>query len=318
MSSDSRLQRQCVDTIFMVRPVAFGFNPDAAKSNVFMASHENDENENIRTKAQEEFDAFAGKLKAAGVHVIMFEDSLQPHTPDSLFPNNWFDSDREGMVIIYPMNPENRRYEHEKGRAYVKDLQTKHGFKLNRVVDLTPFEDQGKFLEGTGSMVFDCINKIAYACLSPRTHQDLLDEFAKITGYEVITFTALGDGDVPVYHNNLVMSVGSDFAVICAESIKDPAEQEKVLTRLKETDHEIIEITTPQMNAFAGNILQVMSQDGESILAMSEGARNAFTEDQITTLEKYARIVSSPLPTIEKHGGGSARCMMAEVFLPKS
>jgi len=297
----------------MVRPTAFGFNPDAAESNAFMVN-DGMPREEIRNRAIHEFDELVRALRGEGVRVVVFQDTEEPHTPDSIFPNNWFDSDREGMVIIYPMCPTNRRLEHQKGRKYVRQLQIEHGFDLNKIVDLTPYEMKGKFLEGTGSMVFDCVNRVSYACLSSRTDTDLLEEFCQLTGYEVVSFKAVDRAGQSIYHTNVMMSVGDAFAVVCSESIVEK-DRARVLKSLRDSGREVVEISFDQMEHFAGNVLQLVSASGESLLAMSRSAHDSFSDAQVQVLEKYVRIVSSPIPTIEKYGGGSVRCMLAEIFL---
>jgi len=317
LNIDPKLARHCVDTVMMVRPAAFAYNPDAAESNEFMEAPDGVSRQKIRDNAIEEFDVLVKTLRKEGVNVVEFQDSIEPATPDSIFPNNWFDTDPDGMVLMYPMCPKSRRYEHEKGRVYLRALQTQHMYDLKKIVDLSPMELQGEFLEGTGSMVFDCVNKIVYACLSPRTSPKLLKEFEKITGYTTVSFTAHDTKGKEIYHTNVMMSVGSSFAIVCLESITDEVERNSVVESLNSTGHEIIDITLGQVGGFAGNVLQLRTVDGESVLAMSETARGAFTSEQIIQIEKHARIVSSPIPTIEKYGGGSVRCMLAEIFLQK-
>lgn len=305
---------QCTSAIMMIRPCCFGYNVDAARSNTFM--HEEDkESSKINAMAQIEFDNVVAKLRAEGVEVFVFQDTVNPYTPDSIFPNNWFDTDRDGMVILYPMCPENRRLERDKN--FLENLSD-YGFVINKYVDLTPYEKQGKFLEGTGSLVFDSINKVAYACLSQRTHPDLLPEFEHLTGYTTVKFYAYDKDGKPIYHTNVVMSVGDEFAVVCGEAIHNAEERKRVFDSLKNTGRMVTTITLEQMGNFCGNILQIRNLRGEPLIIMSQSAYEGFTQDQKISLSGSGKLIHVSIPTIEYYGGGSVRCMLAEIFLPRS
>ncbi len=294
-------------TILMVRPVNFGFNMQTAESNAFQKQSKQAE---VQQKALQEFDAFVNVLRANKVDVKVFNDTLQPHTPDSIFPNNWISFHEDGSVFLYPMQAENRRLERK-----VFDT-IKEAFKAKQVIDLSYFEQQNKFLEGTGSMVLDRTNKLAYACLSPRTNQEVLKEFCRISGYQPVLFHATDEAGKAIYHTNVLMGIGDRFAVICLNSIQNQTEKTSIKEALEQSNKEIVEISLEQMNAFAGNMLQLKNKSGESLLVMSETAFLSLSSTQIQTLEKYCKLVHSPLNTIETNGGGSARCMMTEVFLP--
>lgn len=295
----------------MIRPVDFKFNEQTAGNNKFqVASGQSD----VQSLALNEFDGFVDLLRKNDVDVTVVDDTLQPETPDSIFPNNWVSFHDDGSVYLYPMFSENRRLERRK--EILDELKEK--FEVNHVSDLSFYETQYAFLEGTGSMVLDRVNKIAYACLSVRTDQEVLDNFCLLTGYESVSFQAVDSTNFPIYHTNVMMCIGDQFAVICLDAIPNQEERLAVTLSLNSTGKQIIEITLDQMNHFAGNMLQVANQSGESLLVMSEQAYLSLTADQINILEKYARIIYAPLYTIEKNGGGSARCMLAEIHLPES
>lgn len=289
----------------MVRPVSFGYNEQTAMSNSFQ-NRTDQLPETIQQKALAEFDAFSGKLKEAGIDVVIFEDSTDPHTPDSIFPNNWI-SFHENMIVLYPMLAENRRLERR------KDIIHHFTSTASQLIDLSHNEGQLIFLEGTGSIVFDYENKMAYANISPRTDKTLLEQLCTMIGYEAITFHAVDTGNADIYHTNVLMCIGKGFAVICKESIHDQAELKRVIHSLESTGHEIIDISYKQMNSFAGNMYQLFNKEGNSFIAMSEQAYRSLEASQVKQLEKYGTLLHSPLYTIEKYGGGSARCMMADV-----
>lgn len=294
----------------MIRPVDFKFNEQTAGNNKFqVASGQSD----VQSLALNEFDGFVDLLRKNDVDVTVVDDTLEPETPDSIFPNNWVSFHDDGSVYLYPMFSENRRLERRK--EILDGLKEK--FEVNHVSDLSFYETQYTFLEGTGSMVLDRVNKIAYACLSVRTDQEVLDNFCLLTGYESVSFQAVDSTNFPIYHTNVMMCIGDQFAVICLDAIPNQEERLAVTLSLNSTGKQIIEITLDQMNHFAGNMLQVANQSGESLLVMSEQAYLSLTADQINILEKYARIIYAPLYTIEKNGGGSARCMLAEIHLPE-
>ncbi|MBB6239467.1 hypothetical protein HDC90_004120 [Pedobacter sp. AK013] len=300
---------QSTSHILMIRPVDFKFNEQTAGNNKFqIATTET----NVQTAALKEFDAFADLLRKNKVDVTVVDDTLQPETPDSIFPNNWVSFHEDGSVYLYPMFSENRRL--ERRREILDELKDK--FEVSHISDLSFYEHQHAFLEGTGSMVLDRTNKIAYACLSVRTDEEVLNNFCLLTGYEPVAFQAVDGSNFPIYHTNVMMCIGDRFAVICLDSIRDPEEKMNVTISLKGSGKEIIEISLEQMNKFAGNMLQVTNADDESLLVMSEQAYLSLNTEQIAALEQYSRIIYTPLYTIEKNGGGSARCMLAEIHLP--
>ncbi|WP_431605809.1 citrulline utilization hydrolase CtlX [Aequorivita marisscotiae] len=300
----------------MIRPVAFRMNEQTAVNNFFQEDIAL-KNAEINTKAQKEFDAFVEKLRAVGVQVIVENDDLRMDTPDSIFPNNWISFHENGDIGLYPMFAENRRRER---REEILIRLEDEGFKINTIYDYTSAEDEGLFLEGTGSLLLDRVNHKAYCALSARADEELLIEFCEDFEYFPVIFTAnqTVDGNrVPIYHTNVMMCLAEKFCVICLDSIDDAVEKKNVVKHLKKDGKEIIPITEAQMHHFAGNMLQVQGKD-KKYLVMSSAAHNSLTKQQITTIEKHCQILSSDLTTIETCGGGSARCMMAEVFLPKA
>ncbi|MFN0290950.1 citrulline utilization hydrolase CtlX [Pedobacter helvus] len=300
---------QTTSHILMIRPVDFKFNEQTAGDNKFQVASEQG---NVQQKALAEFDGFVAVLRENGLDVMVVDDTLQPETPDSIFPNNWVSFHEDGAVFLYPMHSPNRRQERRKD--IIDELSKK--FEVNHLTDLSFFELQERFLEGTGSMVLDRINKIAYACLSVRTDEEVLNNFAMLSGYRVIAFEAVDQHGFPIYHTNVMMCIGEKFAVACLESIKSTADKIRVLESYKATHKTVIDISFEQMNHFAGNMLEVQNKDGESLLVMSEQALKALHGTQVTALSAFSKIVSAPLYTIEQNGGGSARCMLAEVHLP--
>ncbi len=297
---------QSTNQLLMIRPIAFTFNTQTAASNSFQKSNGiTSETQNL---ALAEFDLLVKKLTEAGVNVTIIEDTLEPHKPDSIFPNNWISFHENGLIAVYPMQAPNRRLE----RRF--DILDKLGeiFELNEIQDYTAAEKENQFLEGTGSMVLDRENKICYACLSPRTDLSLLEKFCADFKYKLIHFVANDVLGNAIYHTNVVMSVTSDLIIICTECIPNKKELEQILAS---TNKQIIEISLEQLNEFAGNVLEVLGADNKKYLVMSEQAFKAFTPTQIQAIEKYCNILYAPLYTIETNGGGSARCMMAEVFL---
>jgi len=303
--------QQSTANILMIRPVSFGFNEQTAGSNAFQ--NRDDNNREVQEKALKEFDGFVSVLRDNSVNVTVIDDSKEPHTPDSIFPNNWVSFHEDGNIFLYPMQAENRRL--ERREDIISDLED--NFKVHRIEDLSMFELEHKFLEGTGSMVLDREHKIAYASLSPRTNKEVLDEFCKQEGYKPITFSAFDEHNMAIYHTNVLMGIGSKFAVVCLDSITNATEREIVMSSFKATHKEIIVISFGQMNHFAGNLLEVKSKSGETLIVMSQTAYEAFNEQQKATLSKYGKLVSADISTIERVGGGSARCMIAEVHLPK-
>lgn len=300
----------------MIRPVAFGMNAQTATDNHYQQQVEGLSDAEAQLKALKEFDDFVVKLRDAGVDVLVIDDTPEPATPDSIFPNNWVSFHETGMAVLYPMYAENRRLER---RMDVLEKLKSAGFNIHEILDYSAHESDNLFLEGTGSLVLDREHLIAYACLSQRTNTHVLNDWAQQLGYKVVSFHALQDINgqlLPIYHTNVMMSVGQELAVLCADSIKDEAERQLVIDSLTRTGKEIVFITEAQKTSFAGNMLQVVNTKGERILVMSTQAFESLTQEQISTIEKTNRILHSSLQTIETLGGGSARCMIAEVFLP--
>ncbi|MES2652017.1 MAG: arginine deiminase-related protein [Bacteroidota bacterium] len=300
---------QTTNHILMIRPVDFKFNTQTAGNNKFQ---QETSEFGVQQQALAEFDNFVNVLGTNGVDVTVIDDTLEPSTPDSIFPNNWVSFHDNGEVILYPMFSENRRAER---RTEIIDRIHKD-FMITRTIDLSANEADNLFLEGTGSLVLDRVNRIAYACLSVRTDEKVLAAFCSKAGYKSVVFNAVDEAGFPIYHTNVMMCVADAFVVVCFDSIPDPIEKENLRQSFVDTKKEIIEISFDQMNHFAGNMLQVHNKAGENLLVMSEQAYLSLKETQISALEKYCRIVYAPLYIIEKNGGGSARCMLAEIHLP--
>jgi hypothetical protein len=305
---------QTTPHILMVRPANFGFNEETAANNAFQTRDGSLTPDQIRTKALAEFDAAVSTLREAGVQVIVAEDSAMPIKPDAVFPNNWVSFHSDGTIITYPMFAEVRRLERSEA---IIDTVLQAGFATNgQRVHLETYEAEGIFLEGTGSIVFDHPNQLAYANYSPRTHGDLLEILCQRIGYQAIAFHAVDGNGQDIYHANVLMAMGDQFVVICLDTIRDPHERAMVEETLQQTEKEVIEISLEQMGAFAGNMLQVGTAEGGTVLVMSAKARSVLTDEQLDQIERYTTIVSPAIPVIETYGGGSIRCMMAEVFLP--
>ena len=308
--------QQITNTILMIRPVAFRLNEQTAVNNYFQETMRI-ENVEINKKAQVEFDTFTEKLRSVGVQVIVEDDQLELDTPDSIFPNNWVSFHANGSVALYPMFAENRRRER---REETLIRLEKEGFVIKQIIDYTTAEEEKIFLEGTGSLLLDRVNKKAYCALSDRAHEDLIIEFCEDFEYTPVIFSAFQTKDhkrLPIYHTNVMMALGEHIAIICLDSIDDKKEKRLVVKNLKEDKKEIIEISEEQMHQFAGNMLQVKGANESKYMVMSKAAFDSLRPDQIKKIEADAHILSSDLQTIETCGGGSARCMMAEVFLPK-
>lgn len=309
--------KQTTNAIVMIRPVAFRMNEQTAINNYYQKVLDGLSPENVNAKAQQEFDAFVEKLRAVGVLVTVINDTLDPDTPDSIFPNNWISFHENGDVALYPMFAENRRAER---REEILDQLEDEGFKIENIMDYTEAEADGFFLEGTGSLLLDRANEKAYCALSPRADEELFIEFCEDFDFAPVLFEAFqtvnGERKL-IYHTNVMMCLGETFAVICADCIDDKKERKMVLDNLKSDSKEIILITEEQVNNFAGNMLEVRGANEKRYLVMSASAHNALTPKQVVQLEKHATILSSSLDTIEACGGGSARCMMAEIFLPR-
>ncbi len=301
---------QSINEILMIKPINFGFNEETATSNAFQ--NRNSEKNGVQEKALTEFNNMVEVLRQNGVNVTVIEDTPQPYTPDSIFPNNWISFHDDGNIFLYPMQAVNRRLE----RRIDIIEQIEENFKAKQIIDFSKFEAENKFLEGTGSMVLDRIIKKAYACLSPRTDVEVLDLFCKQSGYKAVCFDAIDANGTPIYHTNVLMCIGSKFAVICLDSISKPNEKKMVIDSLLSDGKEIIEISFNQMNNFAGNMLEVKNKIGETLIVMSESAFKSLNTNQKTSLEKYGKLVYAEIGTIETNGGGSARCMMAEIHLP--
>ena len=310
--------KQTTNSIVMIRPVAFRMNEQTSINNYYQKVLDGLLPETVNAKAQEEFDTFVVKLRAVGVHVIVVNDTLDPDTPDSVFPNNWVSFHENGEVALFPMFAENRRAER---REEILDLLEDEGFKIDSIMDYTSAEEDGVFLEGTGSLLLDRANEKAYCALSPRADEELFIEFCEDFDFAPVIFEAFqtvnGERKL-IYHTNVMMCLGETFAVICADCIDDKKERKMVLDNLKNDNKEIILITEDQVNNFAGNMLEVRGANDKRYLIMSASAHKSLDTKQIAQLEKHATILSSSLDTIEACGGGSARCMMAEIFLPKA
>ncbi|WP_294067551.1 citrulline utilization hydrolase CtlX [Proteiniphilum sp. UBA1028] len=298
---------QTTSKILMIRPARFAFNEETAQNNFFQQKVDSN---SVAEKAREEFDAFVQLLRGKDVDVMVVQDTPEPWTPDALFPNNWFSSHITGELVLYPLFAENRRKER---KPEVLELLRR---KINhrKLIDLTHWEEEGEFLEGTGSMIFDRDRQIAYCCRSPRTSEKVLAEFCARMNYDSVIFDALDKEGKPIYHTNVMMEVGSQVAVICLESIRDRNDRQRVSSRLTASGKIIVEITLEQVTRFAGNMLEIKSRNGTPIMVMSSSARNSLTPAQESTLSTFNKIVSPDLHTIETVGGGSARCMLAEIF----
>ena len=308
-------ESQLASTVLMIRPTRFESNPMTAGSNVFQGRSTATPEEQ-QEAAILEFDALVDALQSARINVIVENDTPDPHTPDSIFPNNWVSFHADGRVVLYPMEAVNRRTER---RADIIDrLANEHGFQITDVLDLSQHEASEHFLEGTGSMVLDRSNRIAYACLSTRTQLDPLGDFAQRMDYDVVSFDAVDRTGIPIYHTNVVMNVGEAVAVICDAAITRDEQRAAVLARLRDTGHDIVHLSYDQLDAFAGNMLELRNTDGDRVLAMSTQAWESLDADQRSTLQANARILRSPIDNIESSAGGSVRCMLAEVHLPHS
>ena len=303
---------QTTDTVLMIEPVAFGFNEQTAVNNYFQVQQEG----NVQDKALKEFNDFVEKLRAKDINVITIQDTLEPKTPDSIFPNNWVSFHADGKVVLYPMFAENRRLERR------DDIinQIKEQFEVTEVIDYSGAEKDNLFLEGTGSMIFDHDNKLAYGSVSLRLDEGLFRKFCSDFGFQPVVFHSYqtaGEERLPIYHTNVMMCVADQFVVICLDCIDDESERNNVIETIKNSGKELIEISEDQMQNFAGNMLQVQNKSGEKFLVMSQSAYKSLNRDQVSAIEKYCEIIYSDLEVIETNGGGSARCMLAEIFLPK-
>lgn len=301
---------QVTSSVLMIRPLAFGFDVETCKDNVYQREDKSLDALTTAVKGREEFDSFVGCLRGHGVSVKVVEDSTE--APGACFPNNWFSCHAdERMVVVYPMMAKSRRVEIR--WDVIKEITQSNNWE---VLDLSHYVREDKFLEGTGSLVLDRVNKIAYACLSQRTDQELVDVFCTKLGYKPVMFNAasvVNGKTYPVYHTNVMMSVGTTVAVVCLDVIQDPTEKEAVMRMLESSGKEVLAITEEQMNKFAGNVLEVCNQQGESIMVMSSQAYGSLDTKQLQKLQQYSSVLHSPIPVIEANGGGSARCMIAEL-----
>jgi hypothetical protein len=303
---------QTTSHLLMIRPAAFGFNPETAQTNVFQKQPA-DFSEEIHKKALEEFDNMVQLLKKEDLNLTVVEDTPEPYKPDAIFPNNWLTTHQDGVIVLYPMQAPNRRI--ERRQDIVEILQKK--YKVHNVVNLSHYENRGKFLEGTGSMVLEHNHKIAYASISPRTSAEVLDRFCNTMRFQPIVFQALDEFDKPIYHTNVLMSVGDKFVIICMEAVRDASDQEDLIASFRKTQKEIFKVSYEQMKNFVANCIEVTNNKGERILVLSQRAYQHLEESQKKRLENYVKLLPCPLDTIETYGGGSARCMIAEIFLPK-
>ena len=315
-SIKKRIMKQITNSMMMIKPVGFRYNEQTAANNYYQQVLDNLAPEKIQENALNEFNALAKKLQHVGVNVIVIEDDKATDTPDSIFPNNWVSFHNNGMVGLYPMCAENRR--HERREDIFNTLVDEYGFTIEGIKDFTEFEDHDKFLEGTGSMVLDRENKICYTAISIRTDEFAVMQFCEEFGYRPVCFTANQDVNgarMAIYHTNVMMCVGDTFAVLCLDTIDNTREKENIIENIEETGKKIIEITEAQNHRFAGNMLQVMGD--RPYIVMSSSAYSSLTSKQKNAIEKYCPILHSSLDTIEACGGGSARCMIAEIFLPR-
>ena len=316
MSAIAQIPRepQSAGAVLMVRPACFGFNPQTADSNAFQRSPGQSPQIDQAGVALAEFDAVVDTLRRAGVEVIVASDTQQPVKPDAIFPNNWVSFHRDGTVALYPMMAQNRRC--ERREELLEQVVREGGFHAVRTVDLTHREADGKFLEGTGSMVLDRANRIAYASPSPRTDLDVLGDFAQQLDYELVTFQAVDASLQPVYHTNVLMALGTRFAVLCGESIANAAHRAAVFSKLRSSGREVIDISFEQMSSFAGNVLE-LAPPGACVIALSSTAWRSLDAGQRRVLESYGTVAPVAIPHIERFGGGGVRCMLAEIHLPK-
>jgi hypothetical protein len=307
---------QAPESIFMIRPSNFGFNPFTAQSNAFQNAVQTETPNQISQEAQKEFDQFANLLIKSNIDVIVFDDQENVILPDAVFPNNWVSFHADGTVVLYPMMAMNRRQERRKD--ILLSLQEDHGFHTTKILDYTDNENHGRFLEGTGSIVFDYVNGIAYANPSPRTDEFIFMKLCEDMHIDPVLFTALDPSGKEIYHTNVMMCIGNKFVVICLDAIADDSTRVKLLHSFEKSGHEVIEISFRQLSCFAGNMIEVLKKDRESVLIMSESARSSLTKSQRKRLSHHTDILYSPIPSIEKYGGGSVRCMIAGIFLPRN
>ena len=308
------MESQLASTVLMIRPVRFESNPQTAESNRFQGRMDASAEEQQQA-ARAEFDGLVSALRDGGIEVLVFDDMPEPHTPDSIFPNNWVSFHADGRVVLYPMEARNRRL--ERRTDIIERLGDEHGFAVSEVVDLSAHENDGQYLEGSGSMVLDRIGHVAYACLSSRTHHGPLGDFAQRLNYEVVSFDAVDRDGIPIYHTNVLMNVGEELAVICDAAIPRDEQRAAVLQRLRDSGREIISLDFDQLDAFAGNMLELRNANGDRVVAMSQQAFDSLNDEQRRVLQDNGGILIAPIDTIEASAGGSVRCMLAEVHLPR-
>ncbi|MEM7432958.1 MAG: arginine deiminase-related protein [Pseudomonadota bacterium] len=307
-------ESQLANAVLMIRPVRFESNPMTAESNRFQGKTTSTADEQ-NAAAQREFDGLAQQLRDAGIRVVVVDDTPEPHTPDSVFPNNWVSFHADGRVLLYPMEAPNRRT--ERRADIVEQLDDREGYAVSEIIDLSAHESSDHFLEGTGSMVLDRVNRVAYACLSSRTQLDPLGDFAQRMGYDVMAFDAVDRNGDAIYHTNVLMNVGEEVAVICGEAIPRQDQRQAVLDRLAASGHDVVELSFDQLDAFAGNMLELRADDGSRVTAMSQRAYDSLQPGQVARLEQNGRLLVAPINNIEDSAGGSVRCMLAEIHLPR-
>lgn len=298
---------QVPDCIFMVRPASFGFNSDTASTNAFQQALTTDEH--VQQIVVTEFDAAVDVIRKADIEVLIGDDSLLPQKPDAIFPNNWFSIHADGKLVLYPMLAPNRRL--ERSKKYIDLFESKFG--PLEIVDLTFYEEQQRFLEGTGSIVFDHVNKAAYACRSLRTDEVVLNDLCTRIGYTPVMFDAIDENEKAIYHTNVMLCVGEKVVVICLDSIRSESDQERLLSSFFSTGHRVVSISYEQMRCFAGNMIEVQSKTGKRFLLLSQNAQDSLLDGQIRELRRHAELLPVNIPTIEKYGGGGIRCMVAGI-----
>jgi len=306
------MNAQSTSQVLMVRPGAFFSDPETATSNAFQSQPESP-SAALLSSAQVEFDQAVTSMREAGIAVEVIQDEPEPAKPNAIFPNNWFSTHSDGSVVLYPMATASRRPERD---LPVVERLKERGFEVNEIIDMSFYEEDDRFLEGTGSLVLDRMNRVAYACLSDRTDEEMVRTFGHELGFDPVVFTSVDAGGKPIYHTNVMMSVGSEYTVICLESIRDEHEREELVGQFEQWGLEVIDISYDQMGAFAGNVLEVKDTTGNARLLISSSAMNSLSQDQKIALEKFAKPLVLQVDTIQKAGGGGIRCMVAEVFLP--
>jgi len=307
--------RQAPQSIMMIRPARFGYNPATAESNAFQSANFTHTPEEISIEAQREFDHFVNILIKSNINTIVFDDQNNPTLTGSVFPNNWISFHHDGTVVLYPMLAENRRK--ERRQDILLKLQNEYNFHIERILDYTDYELHGRFLEGTGSVVFDYKHKIAYANISSRTNEIVFNKLCNDLGFKKLLFSAVDSNGKDIYHTNVLMCIGDKYVVICLNAVPDEAMRESLQQSFETSDHEVVEISYQQLECFAGNMVEVLNKDMEPVLIMSKRAYEILGEGQLKRLNRYAEILYAPIPIIEKYGGGSVRCMIAGNFLPK-